>query len=205
MFGVIGPVSEDPAKRREYGAECLDTDLNFWGITFPRLADSESSAPSALLQCRKCLTTAVLNISLVEVDVLETAGILSWPCDTCGQATPWGYAEKDPVAQQSLESSTVKPAGDLYFRKHRRVCLQLPMRIRKYSGDTEITKSEDISKGGLCFISSKHYYPGEGVLVACPYNATGQNIELEAQIVRQREIEGTSRKIYGIKFGSPRG
>jgi len=99
VFGVLGPVSEDPAKRRGYGIECLDTTLNFWGITFPRATNSEPSPSSALLQCRKCQTTALLNISLVEVDVLETAGILSWPCDSCGEATPWGYANKDPFHQ----------------------------------------------------------------------------------------------------------
>ncbi len=203
VFGVVGPVSEEVAKRRGYGVECLDTNLNFWGITFPRLAGGGPSAPSALLQCRKCHTTAVLNISLVEVDVLETAGIFSWPCDTCAEVTPWGYAEKDPVTPQSAVSPTGEPPQAPYTRKHRRVSLQLPLRVRKYSGDVEITKCEDISKGGLCFISQKHFYTGEGVLVACPYNESGQNIEVEAQIVRQQEIEDTNRKIYGIKFGPP--
>ncbi len=203
VFGVVGPVSEDPAKHRGYGVECLDTALNFWGITFPRLTDSEPSVPNALLQCRKCETRAVLRVSLVEVDVLETAGIFSWPCETCREVTPWGYAEKDPVTAQSLEPLTDKPPRDLHFRKYRRVALQLPLRIRKYSGDVEITNCEDMSKGGLCFITAKHYYTGEGILVACPYNASGQNIEVEAQIVRQQEIKGTNRKIYGVKFGSP--
>jgi hypothetical protein len=202
VFGVLGPVSGDPAKRRGYGIECLDTTLNFWGITFPRAVEREPPPPSALLQCRKCQTTALLNISLVEVDVLETAGILSWPCDTCGEVTPWGYATKDLETQPSRESPAGEPPQSLHFRKHRRVSLQLPMRIRKYSGEVEITKCEDISKGGLCFVSTKHYYTGEGILVACPYNASGQNIEVEAQIVRQEEIEDTNRTIYGIKFGS---
>jgi len=65
--------------------------MNFWGITFPRAVGSETPPTSALLQCRKCQTTALLNISLVEADVLETAGILSWPCDSCREVTPWGY------------------------------------------------------------------------------------------------------------------
>ena len=146
VFGVLGPVSGDPAKRRSYGIECLDTSLNFWGITFPRVADSEPAVPTAFLECRKCQTTALHNIWLVEVDVLETAGILSWPCDTCEEVTPWGYPRKDPETQPSRES----PAGEAP-----RVSLQLPMRIRKYSGEVEITKCEDISKGGLCFISQK--------------------------------------------------
>jgi len=201
VFGVLGPVSEDPAKRRGYGIECLDTTLNFWGITFPRATNSEPSPSSALLQCRKCQTTALLNISLVEVDVLETAGILSWPCDSCGEATPWGYANKDPETQPSPESSGAEPPQILNFRRHHRVALQLPMRIQKYSGEVETTRCEDISKGGLCFISQKPYYTGEGILVACPYNPGGQNIEVEAQIVRQEEIEDTNRKIYGVKFG----
>jgi len=202
VFGVLGPVWQDPAKRQAYGIECLDTTLNFWGITFPRVVDREASAPSALLQCHKCQTTALLNISLVEVDVLETAGILSWPCETCREVTPWGFAKKDPERQPNPESAAGEPPRSLYFRRHRRVSLQLPMRIRKYSGDVEITTCQDISKGGLCFISEKHYYPGEGILVACPYNPSSQNIEVEAQIVREEEIESTNSKIYGVKFAS---
>ena len=151
------------------------------------------------MQCHKCQTTALLNISLVEVDVLETAGILSWPCETCGQTTPWGYAKTDQEAPS--ESAAGEPPQDLHFRRHRRVSLQLPLKIQKYSGEVEITKCEDISKGGLCFISQKHYHTGEGILVACPYNPSGQNIDVEAQIVRQEEIEDTNQKIYGVKFG----
>ncbi len=201
VFGVVGPVSENPAKNRGYGVECLDTALNFWGITFPRKPSGEPAAPSALLECRKCQTRAVVNLSLVEVDVLESAGILSWPCDTCEQVTPWGYAQKDPVTPAKAGPET-SGHPELYFRRHQRVSLQLPLRIRKYSGDIEITRCEDVSKGGLCFISSKHYYTGEAILVACPYNASGQNIEVEAQIVRQQEVAGTNRKIYGVKYGS---
>src|SRR5215831_4424230 len=116
VFGVLGPVSEDPTKRRSYGVECLDTNLNFWGITFPRLAEGEPSVPAALLQCRTCHTRAILNISLVDVDVLETAGILSWSCDTCGEVTPWGHADKDPIMPESSELPAVSHPQDLYFR-----------------------------------------------------------------------------------------
>lgn len=201
IFGVVGPVSQNAAKNRGYGVACLDTTLNFWGITFPRQAGRDSGIPAALLQCRKCQTTAVLNLSLVEVDVLETAGILSWPCDTCEQATPWGYAEKDPVTTARDRPQTGGPFPGLYFRKHRRVSLQLPLRIRKYSGDIEVTQCEDMSKGGLCFISDRHYFTGEAILVACPYNASSQNIEVEAQIVRRQEIPDTDRKVYGVRYG----
>jgi hypothetical protein len=202
VFGVLGPVSKDPIKRRACGIECLDTTMNFWGITFPSAGEREPPPPSALLQCRRCQATAPLNISLVEVDVLETAGILSCPCETCGEVTPWGYARKDRKRQPGRESPASDPPHDLRFRRHRHVPLQLPMKIRNYSGDVEITKCKNISKGGLCFISQKHYYTREGVLVACPYNPGGQNIEVEAQIVRQEGIEDTNRKIYGVEFGS---
>ena len=36
----------------------------------------------------------------------------------------------------------------------------------------------------------------------CPYKDSGQNIEVEAQIVRLKEIEDTNRKIYGVRFVS---
>jgi c-di-GMP-binding flagellar brake protein YcgR len=74
--------------------------------------------------------------------------------------------------------------------------------IRDYYGGVEITKSENISKGGFCFVSEKNYHPGGGVLVVCPYNPSSQNIEMHATIVRLRTLEGTNRKVYGVRYDS---
>ncbi len=99
VFGMLGPVSSRTAEGREYGVECLDTKRNFWGITFPPLAAGEPLDSRALVECRKCRTISLFRLSLVEVDVLQTAGIISWPCKKCGAVSPWGYAEQEAVTR----------------------------------------------------------------------------------------------------------
>jgi hypothetical protein len=37
-------------------------------------------------------------------------------------------------------------------------------------------------------------------MAVCPYSTTAQNIEVRAWIVRRQEIEGSPRKIYGVRY-----
>ena len=81
------------------------------------------------------------------------------------------------------------------------MALQLPVLVRDYSGAFEVTKSENVSKGGFCFTSEKTFLIGEGVMVACPYSgASNQNLEVSAKIVRRQNIDGSHRKIYGVRY-----
>lgn len=96
-------------------------------------------------------------------------------------------------------------ASGIEQRKHRRVALQLPAKVRDYYGGAEITRTENVSKGGFCFASAKHYHVGEGVIVICPYNPAGQNIETRARIVRSRVLEGGNRRVYGVRYDAQTG
>jgi len=209
-FRVVGPVSPITEQGGEWGIECLDPKENIWGIQFPPTPDAEDANSKALLECRVCHGVALMRLSLVEVEVLETSGILSRPCVSCEEITPWGYAEKvvglearSDETEQARSEPGRRPAAatkGAEQRRHRRVSLQLPVLIRDYYGGVEITKSENISKGGFCFVSEKNYHVGGGLLVVCPYNPSGQNIEMRAKVVRQQEIEGSKRKIYGVRY-----
>ncbi len=203
-FRVVGPTSPRTEKGSEYGVECLNSKENIWGIQFPPSESGDSADSSALLECRKCHTVALKKLSLVEVEVLGTVGILPKPCETCAADTPWGHAEKQ-VAMEGPpgEAAMLGDAGitkGAPQRKHRRVSLQLPVLVRDFYGGVEITKSENVSKGGFCFASEKNLHVGEGIMVACPYSTSGQSIEVPGRIVRRREVEGTNRKIYGVRY-----
>ncbi len=206
-FRIVGPVAPFTEAGGEFGVECLDRRANIWGIQFPPLAEGESAESKALLECRKCHTVALIPLSLVEVEVLETSGILMNVCEHCKVRTQYGYAEKQIsmgtpgdaaiVAEVQAEVDAVAASER---RRHRRVALQLPVRIRDYQGGVEFTKSENISKGGFCFTSNKDYQVGEGLLVVCPYHEAGQSIEVRGRIVRRREVPGSARKIYGVSY-----
>jgi hypothetical protein len=205
-FRVVGPIAPLTDQGGEWGVENVDPKENIWGIQFPPAA--ENSESKALLECRKCHSVALMEISLVEVQVLETSGIISRPCVNCEIVSPWGIAEKQ-VAMSSPPEETgmteeIQPrAGGFDQRRHRRIALQLPILLRDYYGGGEITKTENISKGGFCFATEKTYHVGEGVVVVCPYDPNAQNIEVRARVVRVREIEGSTRRIYGVRYESP--
>jgi len=206
-FCVVGPVSPFSEKGGEYGVEHLDPSENIWGIQFPPLREGETAESNALIECRNCGQVKLAALSLVEVEVLQTSGILRKHCERCAATSPWSYAE-----QQGAGSAPAGPAGPAQEtapapgargrnrRRYRRVALQLPVRICDYNGVVEVTRSENISKGGFCFISEKPYPIGEGIMVTCPYNSTGHNIEVRARVVSCRETQGNPRKVYGVQF-----
>jgi PilZ domain-containing protein len=208
-FRVVGPLAPLTGQGGEWGVEYLNSKENIWGIQFPPAQEGAPANSKALLECRHCHTAAVLLISMVEVEVLETAGIISRPCASCGTATLWGYSEKQlamgappgeevMIAEAQARIEEAESSADR--RRHRRVCLQLPVHVRDYYGGVEITKSENVSKGGFCFASDKNYLMGQGILTMCPYNISGQNIEVRARIIRRTHIEGTQRKLYGVRY-----
>lgn len=204
-FRVVGPVTPISDRGGEWGVEYLDMKENIWGIQFPPLSEAEATDSKALLECRTCHSVALIRLSLVELEVLETSGILSKPCGHCEQTTPWGHAEKQvamagPPEEPSMVAAAHAAARGIEHRKHRRIALQMPILIRDYYGGSEVTKTENVSKGGFCFVSERKHQVGEGILVVCPYNPGAQNIEVRARIVRQRAVEGTDRIVYGVRY-----
>jgi len=206
-FRVVGAVTPFSAEGGEYGVEYLDHTENIWGIEFPPLRAGETAESNALLECRSCRTVELLSLSPTEVEVLQTSGILTKPCAHCQTTGPWSYSDR-PLAmgeppnapEEGQEEAATGGARGRERRRHQRAQLRLPVRIRDYSGGVEITQSENISKGGLCFASEKKHEIGEGLLVTCPYQSTGENIEIRAHVASAREVEGSSRIAYGVRY-----
>jgi len=203
-FRVVGLVAPMSAQGADWGVECVDDKDNIWAIQFPPMEQGQNAESKALVECHKCHTVALMPLSLVEVEVLETSGILSKPCSSCQVISPWSYTETQvamgapPDEQAAGAEAAAAPSRDT--RRHRRVSLQLPVQVRDYYGDVEHTKSENVSKGGFCFGSEKDFLLGQGIMVVCPYNAGGPNIEVQARIVRKQDVEGSHRKVYGVRY-----
>lgn len=206
QFRVVGPVSPATDRGGEWGIECLDLKENIWGIQFPPVLATEEHLSKALLECRECSSTALMHVSLVEVEVLETSGILTKPCANCERATRWRLSEKQAGiagADEKPSSAEGKPSTGrgAENRRYRRSALQLPVLIRDYYGGSEVTRTENVSKGGFCFVSEKLHQVGEVFLVVCPFDpSTVQHIEIRARVVRCRPVEGSVRHVYGVRY-----
>jgi hypothetical protein len=207
MFRVVGPTQPLSGVGGEWGVECLESNCDIWGIRFPP-ARSVESICTALIECRRCHTVKLTPLTLVEHEVLGTSGLLVKQCDACGRATSWSYKETSmPLAGDDLGAALPSPEslteqqGESNRRTHNRAALQMPIRVRSFSGTEEFTRSENVSRGGLCFITSRNYEVGEVLLVTCPFEKTDpQHIETRGQVVRRREMQGTGRKIYGVCY-----
>jgi len=201
VYGLAGPLANTSSQQDPEDEEITWAGEEFWGVHFPPPEPDEAAEAVVTIECRSCHTLAEGRLTLVEADVLETAGMLSLPCEVCNRLTPWIYAKKTapaPVATDVPPEPNVELS--IKSRRHRRVGLKLPVLIRRYTGGVEITHTDDVSKGGFGFTSEKDYYVGEGLMVACPYNERDRNIEVQAQVVRRQPIEGTESKQYGAKY-----
>lgn len=200
-FGFTGPIAFDSSGNTEPGRESLDSTSSLWGIRFPSLPGDENSYAKALLACRECQQQEMARLAIVEVEVLDSSGILARHCAACRSVTPWGYAVSEiKETSPDADASVAEAASGRERRRSRRLLLQMTVLVRDYSGGVEITKSENVSKGGVCFASEKIYQIGEGVMVACPYGKAGHSIEVDALIVSRRDIDGTHRRVYGVRY-----
>lgn len=199
-FRVVGPVSPPTETVGEWGVECLDVKQNIWGIYFPPPAPEAEAR--GLLECRRCHGIALTPLSLVEVEVLETAGILTKPCPACGSATPQGYPEarieKEFQVFQAQASEAELPSADR--RSSARTAIQVPARLRDFYGNVESPLTENLSKEGFCFTTEKKYHIGQAVMVLCPYSPTGDKLESRARIVRAEPLAGTNRYLCGLRY-----
>jgi hypothetical protein len=205
-FRVVGPTQPYSCEGGEWGVECQEPNCNIWGIGFPPPAGEDGTC-TALLECRRCHTVKLSHLSMVEHEVLGTSGLLVKQCDACGRSTSWSYKEPSvPVTGEDAPpplpspESLVENQTEANRRTHNRVALQLPLRVRSFYGTEEFTRTENVSRGGVCFVTERSYEIGEVVLVTCPYEKSGHNIEVRGQVVRRREMQGTGRKIYGVSY-----
>ena len=214
-FRVVGLAGTRSEAGGEWGVECLDEALNFWGINFPSI-DEPPAAASVLLECSGCHEIALTIITMVDYDLLENNGSLLKECKTCNASTKCIYATTPAaipiptaagapaVAAASPQSATPavapQPSG-ADRRTSKRVALRLPIRVRGDAPEfTELTKSENVSKGGLAFTSGRVLEIDTQLLVACPYNPDGENIEIRCRVARREDVAGTGRYLYGVEY-----
>ena len=204
-FRVVGPTQPPTGGGGEWGIECEESNCDVWGIGFPPPSAMEGVC-TALLECRRCHAVKLSHLSMVEHEVLATSGLLVKECEACGRSTSWSYREPsmplsdDPGAGLPCPEGLTEQQEGSKRRIHKRVALQLPIRVRGFYGTEEFARSENVSRGGMCFISDRNYEIGEVILVTCPFEKNAHNIEVRAQVVRRREMQGTGRKIYGVCY-----
>ncbi len=154
-----------------YGVAFLDPELDFWGVKFSSMTESEKEACRVLLQCSGCKAREMVQQSDLESDVyLVNEGIVR-TCKSCGSSTIWRRATDDgggePVPLETTPSEPEERAEPVEIlpaappdpapspqpaarpenrRKHVRTRVNFKGCVRSQSFGDDIVTCEDISR-----------------------------------------------------------
>ncbi len=203
-----------------YGVAFLNQNIDFWGIKFPPVSQSEKDANRVVLQCASCKAREMVEQSDLESDVyLVNEGIVRF-CKSCGSSTFWKRADEtgegEAAPQQFDEAQdfpesppeeSIDSPADLKptlvsenRRKHVRTKVNFKGCIRSFAHGDDIVACEDISRAGLRFRTRKHYSVKSDIEVAAPYSPGSLNIFVRGQIVHVEEVPGEKYFRCGVAY-----
>jgi PilZ domain len=179
-FRVVGAYQQVFGNRREWGVEAINPESEIWGIEFT--PPPEGVQPKVLIECAACKKAAQSPLSSVEYDVLLATGLISRHCDRCNETTRWRPSEQ-PVTPEMIAAASKAASVAVERRKSRRLKLVMRLRIRTSWGVTDIAQTRDVSKDGLCFLSTKVFSPGDEVYITLPFADNQTPVETKGRIV----------------------
>jgi hypothetical protein len=212
-FRVVGAMGTTEDGSGIWAVECQEHRDDFWGVAFPS-PSAEISEDAVSLQCRACGRKVNYPLTLMELEVLSTAGIIVLNCDSCGKPTYWVDAGPNRPSGNDPATEAVAPpprvreserrAGKekrVDTRAAKRSGLKLPILVRNQAGDQEISKTVDVSKLGVGVNLFMKLEVGETVKIICPYDAQSGGIEQTAEVRwRSRYYNDDFPRTYGLRF-----
>jgi PilZ domain len=102
---VVGQIGAD-GDTYIYGIAFLDRTVNFWGIDFPDLSETEQRASKTLLECCSCRSREIADHSDLASDVMAVNDSIMRYCGKCGFSTLWRQADPGGATSGELEEPT---------------------------------------------------------------------------------------------------
>ena len=194
-FRVVGAFQQVFGSRCEWGVEAINQDSGIWGVEFT--PNDDSAQPKLLIECAACKTAAQSTLSSIEYEVLLATSLISRHCDRCNETTRWKPSDQ-VVTQEMLVRSNKADKGKQEARRTRRLKLTMQLRVRNAWGVVDIAQTRDVSKSGLCFVSTQRFSPGDEIYITLPYAQHQAPVETKSKIVWM--AEGTSGRFYGVEY-----
>ena len=187
IVGMIGRESNEFI----YGITLLDSPDDFWGVAFPPLSPNDDSVARVLLKCGACSRRDIVHLNEVELQVLEATGNIIRHCNLCATSTQWSTESADTGApfpvRESVEAGKAATEREEAKRKYDRVPTKFTACVRQLGASHNIVVCEDISRGGLRFLSRIRYDKETRMEIAVPYSPNGGgNIFVPIRIVHVR-------------------
>ncbi len=171
---------------------------------------SNAKAPiSVELECLVCRARARVDLSGEMFKELSEFWQIGRACAACGKRTEWSFAEVSVEDEEQVSFwdwlattgeffEAHKPASHQEKRQEHRVELRIPLRLAAADGRVENVTSENISKSGLCFTSSRSYRTGDILQVTLEPPGAAASQTMAATIVRV--AIGDGRTLYGARI-----
>jgi PilZ domain len=194
-FRVVGAFQQVFGDRREWGVEAVNPESGIWGIDYT--PPVEGLQPKVLIECTACRKAIQSPLSAIEYDVLLATGLISRHCDRCNETTRWRPSDQTVTSEMICESAQPKPPST-ERRKSRRLKLVMQLRVRNNWGVTDIAQTRDVSKGGLCFLSTKVFNVGDELYITLPFADNQVPVETPAVVVWTRLAE--DGRYYGACY-----
>lgn len=208
MFRVVGRIGGE-SEGFVYGVAQLDPAVDLWGIGFPPVADSKRVVGRLLMECSKCMVQEVAYLNELEIQVFQANQSVTRPCEKCRAATLWkgartetpspGAAPSGPTAG-APEPTLMPQPSTVGRRRNTRVNARLLACIRQQGFSDEVVMTENMSRGGLCFRSTKAYVQGSPIEVAVPFAAGGANIFVAARVAHTMQKPGDNILRVGVYY-----
>ncbi|HLY63367.1 MAG TPA: PilZ domain-containing protein [Terriglobia bacterium] len=205
---VVGKIEKHP-EGDLYGVQFVDPAINPWNIKFPSTGPPPLAVGRLLLQCGDCQKRELVYVDEMELEVFAANQCITRTCPACGKSTVW---KTTPQEESTKGDTTGQAAGAergnaaLIPRTHNdrnyiRVRMKLRACIRHPESGEDVVECLDVSRGGLCFVSSKLYTKGAAIEAAVPYLPGQANIFTRAKIANVRlgaDKEGANK--YGVSY-----
>ncbi len=195
---VAGPIGGDE-EGGHYGVELLNAGTDFWGISFPLLTSAGRAASRMLLECTRCHSQEVAHLDVFELEVLLANECLMRSCRQCKDSSLWipPALEGGESAISDLASISRHP---IHERKDPRISLRVDACIRHPVYGDEVVVTENVSRGGFRFRSTRDYPIASLIEAALPYVPGAANIFAPARIVYREDHPTQAMRAYGVAY-----
>ncbi len=199
-FRVVERTNTLYGSESEWGVECLEPDRNFWGVYFPENTPgaAQGEGIDVLLECASCHSRELAQLTMDQYRELSAESTLSRPCPECRADSIWEFGFAEVMIQESSGGAHLPPGmGDR--RNLKRFVAMLPLRLRDHNGKQSATRTENLSKLGLCFISDMKIESGDALYLSAGPMEKGKK-ELPVRVAWRRPISGSDHAVYGVRL-----
>jgi hypothetical protein len=144
-----------------------------------------------------CKFRELAQLRMGQFRTLTTRGTLTRPCIQCDKPTEWRIASIESEKAGEAGKGTAAATG-ADRRRAKRMTVKLPVRLRLLNGKEEVTRTENLSTTGVCFISGQTMAVGDVINLTVGYEPGKNEATIPARVVWCTPMKDSAQFLYGV-------